>query len=87
MAKFMSKKKQIICCIAPWQKDQKRQCPLHLAEGAVWEDGVVAGREQREVVPDIVRGGERRAEVQLQHAPVAEQRNLRQPRRHGCYFR
>ena len=48
---------------------------------------MVTGGEQREVVPDIVRGGERRADVQLQHAPVAEQRNLRQSRRHGGYFR
>ena len=47
-----------------------------LAEGAVGEDGVVAGRQQGEVVSDVVRRGQRVLHVLLQYLPVPGEHHL-----------
>ena len=68
-----------VCCVQHYRHGTLRGLPQQrrpLAEGAVREDGVVAGRQQGEVIPDILSRGQGRDAGLLGNLSVAQQRHL-----------
>ena len=71
---------KVICdCVYHYRPGWLRGLPQQrgpLAEGAVREDGVVAGGQQGEVIPDILSRGQGRHAGLLSNLSVAQQRDL-----------